>query len=261
IPAATSSTPLLLSPPCSRSSAPATLSTASSHLRRILPSTELPGQPQQTCIAQRVSSSQRREGGAGPNRKGAAEPPVRSAARLTEHLFCSNPISKNCKLLSGTVSLAAFNNSAVSYVNGYDELTKRECEEAGSEGMTFLACVVDSIIIVADSTIVPKPHVLRIGALITLNAIIERSATCAILDVIDNVNANTIILPHTKLELILHDTIYCSGYLGIVKDRSGPWQMGVTGEQMRPSASSAAQDPPLHPPTSLEDDNADYMDP
>ncbi|MED6197182.1 hypothetical protein PIB30_054240 [Stylosanthes scabra] len=68
-----------------------------------------------------------------------------SFPRKCKHLFCSNPISKNCKLLSGTVSLATFNNSTLSYANGYDEHTERECEEVGSEGMTFLACVVDSI--------------------------------------------------------------------------------------------------------------------
>ncbi|MED6213785.1 hypothetical protein PIB30_096724, partial [Stylosanthes scabra] len=131
IPAATTSITTVNPNPQQHFLASATLSSASSHLRRILPSTELPAQPQQTCISQRVSSSQRREGAAGSNMKDTAEPPVRSAARLTE-------------LLSGTVSLATFNNSALSYANGYDEHTERECEEAGSEGMTFLACVVDS---------------------------------------------------------------------------------------------------------------------
>ncbi|MED6128396.1 hypothetical protein PIB30_097403, partial [Stylosanthes scabra] len=55
-----------------------------------------------------------------------------------------NPVLSGGNLLSGTVSLATFNNSVLSYANGYDEHTERECEEVGSEGMTFLACVLDS---------------------------------------------------------------------------------------------------------------------
>ncbi|KAL1338625.1 hypothetical protein AAHE18_10G225100 [Arachis hypogaea] len=61
-----------------------------------------------------------------------------SFPRKCMHQFCPNPIPKNCKLLSGAVSLAAFNNTAVSYVNGYDELPERKGEEAGSEGFDFL---------------------------------------------------------------------------------------------------------------------------
>ncbi|MED6216946.1 hypothetical protein PIB30_012953 [Stylosanthes scabra] len=38
-------------------------------------------------------------------------------------------------------------------------------------------------------------------------------------------------------------------------------QMAVTGKQMRAGASSAAQDPSLHPPALPEDDNADYVNP
>ncbi|MED6189872.1 hypothetical protein PIB30_100253, partial [Stylosanthes scabra] len=38
-------------------------------------------------------------------------------------------------------------------------------------------------------------------------------------------------------------------------------QMGVIGEQMRAGASSAAHDPPLHPPAPSEDDDTDYVDP
>ncbi|RYQ97664.1 hypothetical protein Ahy_B08g093744 [Arachis hypogaea] len=76
---------------------------------------------------------------------------------------------------------------------------------SGRKGTTF-----------ADSTVDPKPNVSRIGALFTVNSVIGRTARPAILDAIDDVNANTSILPHTKLELILHDTD-CSGFLGIAE--------------------------------------------
>ncbi|KAE9585614.1 hypothetical protein Lal_00009958 [Lupinus albus] len=61
-----------------------------------------------------------------------------------------------------------------------------------------------------------RPSVLRIGALFTFNSVIGRSARPAIMAAIDDVNANTTILPGTKLEVILHDT-KCSGFLGTVE--------------------------------------------
>nr|XP_029150953.1 glutamate receptor 3.5-like [Arachis hypogaea] len=83
---------------------------------------------------------------------------------------------------------------------------------SGRKGTTF-----------ADSTVDPKPNVSRIGALFTVNSVIGRTARPAILDAIDDVNANTSILPHTKLELILHDTD-CSGFLGIAEGISQPFR-------------------------------------
>ncbi|KAL4359695.1 hypothetical protein AHAS_Ahas08G0103100 [Arachis hypogaea] len=67
-----------------------------------------------------------------------------------------------------------------------------------------------------NSIVDPKPNVLRIGALFTVNSVIGRTARPAILDAIDDVNANTSILPYTKLELVLHDTD-CSRFLGIAE--------------------------------------------
>ena len=68
---------------------------------------------------------------------------------------------------------------------------------------------------ISNSTVSSRPSVLRIGVLFTLNSIIGRSAKPAVMAAIDDVNANTSILPGTKLEMILHDT-NCSGFIGTV---------------------------------------------
>ncbi|OIW15713.1 hypothetical protein TanjilG_04248 [Lupinus angustifolius] len=79
-------------------------------------------------------------------------------------------------------------------------------EVVGSTGTTIVNSTASS----------SRPSVLRIGALFTLNSVIGRSAKPAIMAAIDDVNANTTILPGIKLEVILHDT-NCSGFLGTVE--------------------------------------------
>ena len=69
---------------------------------------------------------------------------------------------------------------------------------------------------IANSTVSSRPSVLRIGVLFTLNSVIGRSAKPAVMAAVDDVNANTSILPGTKLEIILHDT-NCSGFLGTLE--------------------------------------------
>ncbi|KAK7261085.1 hypothetical protein RIF29_27389 [Crotalaria pallida] len=61
-----------------------------------------------------------------------------------------------------------------------------------------------------------RPSVLTIGALFTFNSVIGRSAKPAIMAAIEDVNANTTILPGIRLDVILHDT-NCSGFLGTVE--------------------------------------------
>ncbi|XP_019447367.1 PREDICTED: glutamate receptor 3.4-like [Lupinus angustifolius] len=80
-------------------------------------------------------------------------------------------------------------------------------EVVGRTGTTTISNSTDSY---------SRPSVLRIGALFTFNSVIGRSARPAIMAAIDDVNANTTILPGTKLEVILHDT-NCSGFLGTVE--------------------------------------------
>ncbi|CAL0332175.1 unnamed protein product [Lupinus luteus] len=106
-----------------------------------------------------------------------------------------------------------------------------------------------------------RPSVLRIGALFTFNSVIGRSARPAIMAAIDDVNANTTILPGIKLEVILHDT-NCSGFLGTVEALQlmendvvaaiGPQSSGiahiishVVNELHVPLLSFAATDPSL----------------
>ncbi|KAI3457324.1 hypothetical protein Pfo_013987 [Paulownia fortunei] len=68
-----------------------------------------------------------------------------------------------------------------------------------------------------NSTAVPdRPRVINIGALLTFNSAIGRSAGPALLAAIEDVNSDSSILKDTKLNLILQDT-NCSGFLGIVE--------------------------------------------
>lgn len=67
-----------------------------------------------------------------------------------------------------------------------------------------------------NSSVSSNPSVLRIGALFTLDSVIGRSAKPGILAAIEDVNADKIILPGIKLEVLLHDT-NCSGFLGTVE--------------------------------------------
>lgn len=78
-------------------------------------------------------------------------------------------------------------------------------EVVGSRGTT-----------IGNSTGPSRPSVLKIGALFTFNSVIGRSAKPAIMAAIDDVNANTTVLPGIKLDVILHDT-NCSGFLGTVE--------------------------------------------
>lgn len=67
-----------------------------------------------------------------------------------------------------------------------------------------------------NSKVAPRPAVVRIGALFTLNSVIGKSAKPAILAAIDDVNNDTSILPGTRMDVIVHDT-NCSGFLGTVE--------------------------------------------
>ncbi|XP_027340154.1 glutamate receptor 3.4 isoform X1 [Abrus precatorius] len=64
-----------------------------------------------------------------------------------------------------------------------------------------------------NSTTSSRPTVLRIGVLFTVNSIIGRSAKPAVFAAINDINANSSILPGIKLEIILQDT-NCSGFVG-----------------------------------------------
>ncbi|KAK6120623.1 hypothetical protein DH2020_045635 [Rehmannia glutinosa] len=60
------------------------------------------------------------------------------------------------------------------------------------------------------------PSVINVGGLFTFNSAIGRSAVPAIVAAIEDVNSDTTILKHTKINLILQDT-NCSGFLGTVQ--------------------------------------------
>ncbi|KAK6142454.1 hypothetical protein DH2020_022802 [Rehmannia glutinosa] len=60
------------------------------------------------------------------------------------------------------------------------------------------------------------PSVVNVGGLFTFNSAIGRSAVPAIVAAIEDVNSDTTILKHTKINLILQDT-NCSGFLGTVQ--------------------------------------------
>ncbi|KDP25838.1 hypothetical protein JCGZ_22868 [Jatropha curcas] len=60
------------------------------------------------------------------------------------------------------------------------------------------------------------PSVVNIGALFTLDSVIGKAAKPAIVAAVDDVNADSSILPGTKLNLILHDT-NCSGFAGTME--------------------------------------------
>ncbi|OIW05940.1 hypothetical protein TanjilG_07216 [Lupinus angustifolius] len=67
-----------------------------------------------------------------------------------------------------------------------------------------------------NSTVSSRPKVVKIGALLTYNSVIGRSARPAIMAAIKDVNSNMNVLPGIELQVILHDT-NCSGFLGTVE--------------------------------------------
>ncbi|KAF1884820.1 hypothetical protein Lal_00028707 [Lupinus albus] len=67
-----------------------------------------------------------------------------------------------------------------------------------------------------NSTVSSRPKVVKIGALLTYNSVIGRSAKPAIMAAIEDVNSNRNVLPGIELQVIVHDT-NCSGFLGTVE--------------------------------------------
>ncbi|XP_076897708.1 glutamate receptor 3.4-like [Bidens hawaiensis] len=61
-----------------------------------------------------------------------------------------------------------------------------------------------------------RPKVVNIGALLTFDSVIGRSAKATIMAAVDDVNANPFVLGGTHLNLILYDT-NCSGFLGTIE--------------------------------------------
>ena len=62
----------------------------------------------------------------------------------------------------------------------------------------------------------PRPKVVNIGALYTVNSVIGRVVKPAIQAAIDDVNSNSSVLHGAKLNLIFHDT-NCSGFVGTME--------------------------------------------
>lgn len=62
----------------------------------------------------------------------------------------------------------------------------------------------------------PRPSVVNVGALFTINSVIGRAAKPALEAAVDDVNSDSSILPGTKLNLITLDT-NCSGFIGTME--------------------------------------------
>ncbi|KAK7402035.1 hypothetical protein VNO78_13980 [Psophocarpus tetragonolobus] len=69
---------------------------------------------------------------------------------------------------------------------------------------------------VTNSTISSTSRVLSVGALFTFNSVIGRSAKAGLMAAVEDLKANSSVLPGIKLELILHDT-NCSGFAGTME--------------------------------------------
>lgn len=61
-----------------------------------------------------------------------------------------------------------------------------------------------------------RPNVVNIGALYTFNSTIGKVAHAAIAAAVDDVNADSSVLPGTTLNIITQDT-NCSGFIGTIE--------------------------------------------
>ncbi|CAL0333919.1 unnamed protein product [Lupinus luteus] len=84
------------------------------------------------------------------------------------------------------------------------------------KGRTLLLLVFGLWISTVNSAVSSRPKVVKIGALLTYNSVIGRSAKPAIVAAVEDVNSNRNVLPGIDLQVILHDT-NCSGFLGTVE--------------------------------------------
>lgn len=71
-----------------------------------------------------------------------------------------------------------------------------------------------------NSTSQSVPSFVNIGALFTFDSIIGRVVKTAIQAAVDDVNADSNMLPRTKMNVVIQDT-NCSGFLGIMEGMSG----------------------------------------
>lgn len=69
------------------------------------------------------------------------------------------------------------------------------------------------------SSVLLRPSVVNVGALITFNSTIGRVAQAAITVATNDVNADLSVLPGTRLNVITQDT-NCSGFLGNIEGMS-----------------------------------------
>lgn len=76
----------------------------------------------------------------------------------------------------------------------------------------FISCLWVGVVIAKIGNL----SVVNIGALFTSNSAIGRSLGPAIVAAVDDVNSDSTILNHTKINLILSDT-NCSGFVGTVE--------------------------------------------
>lgn len=74
---------------------------------------------------------------------------------------------------------------------------------------------IDTRVITGNSTN-PRPSVVNVGSLYTIDSIIGRSVRPAVVAAFEDVNSDSSILSGTKLNLISHDT-NCSGFLGTIE--------------------------------------------
>ncbi|GAB2215022.1 hypothetical protein Droror1_Dr00019395 [Drosera rotundifolia] len=78
--------------------------------------------------------------------------------------------------------------------------------------LILVICMLEPVIVMGGGS---RPKSVNIGALLTLNSIIGRAVKPAIEAAISDINADSSVLPGTRLNLVLHDT-NCSGFLGTI---------------------------------------------